>query len=232
MHAALRMVLRTDARNALRDHTIGAYALVPLIFAVLLRVGYPLLDDGLPAVADHDAIALSLFCVIAATFPAFMLSTIVLDERDQHVSDVLRVLPLAPRRVVALRMAVAAGLGCASAAVVLWGSGLGEHTLAIGFLLCALCGLTGPLALLVAVSLAGNKIEGLVLFKAIFFVAAVACAAGAVPTEMRHVLAVVPVYWTARAFDAADALTLAWTAVAAVLAHVALGALVVRFAKR
>ena len=228
MDAALRMVLRTDARNAVRDRTIGAFAVVPFIFVALLRVGYPLLEDELPAAADHRAILLSVFCVIAATFPAFMLSTIALDEKDQHLTDVMRVLPVPPQRSLALRAAVAAALGFVSAAVVLFGSGLAEQSPAAGLVRCALCGLTGPAALLAAVSLAANKIEGLALFKGIFLVAAVACGAGAAQSAWRHVLAVVPVYWTARAFEATDALTLAWTAVVSVLAHAALVAIVVR----
>lgn len=227
----MRMVVRNDVRNVVRDRTIAALAVVPLVFVVLLRVGYRLLAD-VPAAADHRAIALSAFCVIAATFPAFMLSTIMLDEKDQGLSAVLRVLPVSISRIVILRAAVVAALGFVNAAVVLFGSGLREGPVATGLLLSALCALAAPGALLVAVALAGNQIEGITLFKGIFFLVFAAAAAQAAPTDWRHVLAVVPAYWTTRAFETTDGLTLAWTAVVAVVAHAAVVVVALRRLRR
>lgn len=201
--SAMTTLLRNDARNALRDQTIGALLFVPLIFLVLLRFGFPLLRDHLPAAADYAGVALSLFCGIAATFPAFMMAFLMLDERDQNVTVVLRVLPVRLSHLVAYRAAAVTVVGAANSVLLIFGSGLNPHSVPKALLLAVLCALVAPTALLIVVSLADNKIEGLTLFKGLFFVLFLAAAAQAVDSPWSYVLGVVPPFWTYHALAGA-----------------------------
>ncbi|MFC5291227.1 hypothetical protein ACFPM7_29605 [Actinokineospora guangxiensis] len=199
-------LLRNDVRNALRDRTIGALFFVPLIFLVLLRFGFPLLREHVPAVADHGDVALSLFCGIAATFPAFMMAFLMLDERDQNVTTVMRVLPVRWSSLIASRAVAVTAVGAINCTVLVFGSGLNPHPVPQALLLALLCALVAPTALLIAVSLASTKIEGLTLFKGLFFVLFLAAAAQAVDSGWRYVLAVVPPFWTYSAVTSSSAL--------------------------
>jgi len=214
-------LLGNDARNALRDRTIGALLFVPLIFLVLLRFGFPLLRDHVPAAGDYAGTALSLFCGIAAAFPAFMMAFLMLDERDQHVVAVLRVLPMPWGRIIAYRAAAVTLVGMANSALLIFGSGLNTHSVAGALLLSALSALVAPTALLLVVSWAGNKIEGLTLFKGLFFVLFLAAAAQSVTSEWRFVLGVVPPFWTYSALAETTAFSFIGTVGISLLTHLA-----------
>jgi fluoroquinolone transport system permease protein len=212
-------LLRNDVRNALRDQTIGALFFVPLIFLVLLRFGFPLLREHVPAAADHGDVALSLFCGIAATFPAFMMAFLMLDERDQNVTAVMRVLPVRWSSLIASRAVAVTAVGAINCTVLVFGSGLNPHPVPQALLLALLCALVAPTALLIAVSLASNKIEGLTLFKGLFFVLFLAAAAQAVDSGWRYVLAIVPPFWTYSALTSSPALPFLLVVAISLAAH-------------
>nr|MDT0662021.1 ABC transporter permease [Micromonospora sp. DSM 115978] len=199
---AARAVWGNDLRNIVRDRTVGVLLVVPLIFLVLLRFGYPLAERQAPRVADHRTLMLAACCLIAGTFPAFMTSFIMLDEKDQGLFAAQRVLPVGPARLLGYRLFVVALLSLIYPLILILGSGLADRSLPTVLVLALLCALGSPVATLFVVATASNKIEGLTLFKGIFFVLVFAALGVAVPGWWTWLTALIPTYWIYVAFDA------------------------------
>lgn len=198
-----RVVWGNDLRNIVRDRTVGVLLGVPLVFLVLLRLGWPVAEGQLAEAGDYQSVVLGVFCLIAGTFPAFMTAFIMLDERDEGVLTALRVLPLSFRRLLTYRLVVVAALSLLYPVALLLGTGLHEGGWARGAALALLCSAGSTTAALAVVSLARNKIEGLTLFKGLFFVYGLAGVAVAFPGGWAWTAAVFPPYWTFTVYEAA-----------------------------
>lgn len=214
-----------DLRNLVRDRTVGALVVLPFVFLVLLRVGLPPLEGFVPALAGYRPFALALFCIIAGMVPAFMLAFLMLDEKDQDLFAVFRVLPLPRGAMASYRLAMVAALGFASSLLLVAGTGWAGRSPPALVALPALCALGAAVSLLVAVTLAANKIEGLALFKGLFFLAALALPGAATAEPWSPLFAVLPFYWTYRAFAAADPAALLAAAAVGAAFHLLVGAL-------
>ncbi|WP_030417535.1 hypothetical protein VM636_27800 [Streptomyces sp. SCSIO 75703] len=220
-----RVIWANDLRSVVRDRTVGGLLVVPLVFLVLLRAGVPLLERRWPAVGGHHAELLGLFCVIVGMFPAFMTALLMVDERDQGLVSAFRVLPLSPARFLGARLAMAGLLGLLYPLLLLSASGLGGYGAGRALVLAALCAAGGAAALLVAVSLAKNKIECLTAFKALFVLAAIGVT-GALGdfSGVNALPGVLPAYWVFGAFAAGGTgAFLSASAVAALLYGIVVG---------
>ncbi|MFF3781137.1 hypothetical protein [Streptomyces sp. NPDC001933] len=229
---AARAVWANDLRNIVRDRTVAVLLGVPLLLVAVLRFGVPLLERQVPGAADYRPAMLALFCAVSGLLPALMMSFIMLDERDQDLTTAFRVLPIAAWRFLAYRLVTVAVLGLLFALLVIRGSGLVSYSPPVVLLLGALCALGGPLGTLITVSMADNKIEGLTVFKGLFFLAAVPAASSALPGAWGRVLGVLPGYWTYRAFEIREGAGLAAVCAVSVVFHVAVTAAAARRFRR
>ncbi len=223
-----KAVLANDFRNVARDRTVGALLFVPVIFVVLLRFGLPLLEQYVPPAAEYRTVAVSVFCTIAALFPAFMLSFVMLDEKDQQLFTVYRTLPVSPGRLLSYRIGAVTLLGFIYSLVLIFGTQLLPYSPFILLLRALLCALAAPTAMLAAVAFAHNKIEGLTFFKALFFVDAAAVAGVVIPDQWAYAFGVVPAFWIHAAFAAKSAAAFAASTAIAVAFHAAVFAVVYR----
>ena len=199
---AATAVWGNDLRTIVRDRTVSVFLVVPLSFLLLLRFAYPFIERETPRAGDFASLTLAVFCLIAGAFPALMSSFIMLEEKDQGLFVALRVLPVAPVRLLASRMLGVAVVSFIYPLLLILGSGLTDRQLLLELVLALLCALGSPAAALVVVASADNTIEGLTLFKALFFVYALLAVAVAIPGWWTFLVAVVPTYWVYAAFEA------------------------------
>jgi fluoroquinolone transport system permease protein len=204
--SAATTVWANDLRNIVRDRTVGVLLVVPAIFLVLLRFGVPWLEDRWTVVGGHRVLILAVLSAMAGMFPAFMVSFIMLDERDQGLFAAFRILPVATGRLLGYRVAGVAALGLIYPALLIPGSGLGSYGFLETAVLSFLCAVGGPAALMVAVALAKNKIECLAAYKLLFLVTALG-AVGVLGDQhgWSRPSAALPSYWVFMAFDAPGA---------------------------
>jgi fluoroquinolone transport system permease protein len=217
---AERALWANDFRHIVRDRTVSVLLFVPLVLVGSLRFAVPVVERQVPIVSGYRPLVLALFCMIAALFPAFMMSFLMLDEKDQDLFAVFRVLPISPLRFLLDRLVLVAALGFLDSLILLTGTGLVAYSLPVLLCLSALCALLPAMATLIIVSLAGNKIEGLTVTKGLFPLILFPAAGALVKSSWTLVFAVLPTYWIYLAFDAPDGrtLTLACTAVVALYA--------------
>lgn len=221
-----------DLRHIVRDRTVSVLLFVPLILIGSLRFAVPMIERQVPIVSDYRPLVLALFCMIAGMFPAFMMSLLMLDEKDQDLFAVFRVLPISPRRFLLDRLVLVAVLGFLDALAIVAGSGLVAYALPVLLCLAALCALMPAAATLLIVSLAGNKIEGLTVIKGLFPLILFPAAGLVVKSSWTILFAVFPAYWIYLAFAAPDGRTLALACTCAVALHVAVIAVFYRRFRR
>jgi fluoroquinolone transport system permease protein len=229
---AVRALWANDLRNIVRDRTVSVLLPVPLIFAAFLRFGVPFLERHAPVAGGYRPVVLALFCMLAAMFPAFMMSFILLDEKDQDLFPVFRVLPISPRRFLLARLSLVAALAFVNALVILAGSGLVALSLPVQIGLASLCALIPPAATLLIVSVAGNKIEGLTLLKGLFPLILFPAVGAVVEAWWTKILAILPAYWVYLAFAAPDPAPRALAATCAAALHLLVTALFYRRFRR
>lgn len=219
-----------DLRNVLRDRTVSVLLFVPLILAAGLRFGLPAAEQQLPLLVGYRPLVLALFCLLAGSFPAFMTAFIMLDEKDEDLFSVFRVMPIAPRRFLLLRLTLVVALAFVYPLIILVGSGLAPYPPAVLAVLAALCAVMAPSLTLIVVSVATNKIEGLTLIKALFPFVLLPAAGVLVHGVWKLAFVILPAYWIYRAFAAApDAAALAAASAGALITH---GLLAVVFYRR
>lgn len=223
--SAAQTVWANDLRNIVRDRTVGVLLLVPVIFLVLLRFGYPVLERYSPQAQEYAPLVVAAFCLLSGTFPAFMTSFIMLDERDQGVLAAMQVLPVAPGRLLAYRLSVVTVLSLIYPVLLLAGTGLIDLPLWRQVILAVLCAVGSPAATLLVVAVADNKIEGLTLFKGLFFVVGLAGVAVAQSGWWSWLVALLPMYWVYAAFDAVTTAGFLAAAAVALVYHLAVIAL-------
>ena len=199
-----------DLRNAFRDKVLLILLLLPFLLFPAFRFGLPVVAEFLPLVADYFLLILGFFCILVAILPAFLLSFMMLEEKDDNVLVALRVLPLSPFAYLTSRMGFTVLLSFGFALVSMLFSGLIDiglvPSLGLAFQIC----LTGPIVTLSVVALARNKIEGLSVLKGLMFVFMVPMAVFFVDATWVHALCVFPPYWTYQAFKALDSGSLLW----------------------
>jgi fluoroquinolone transport system permease protein len=194
-------IIKTDFRNILRDPSLIMISMVPLVMLALLRWGYPALQMAWVEIEIYRHLILATFCITGAIMPGIALAFAMLDEKDQNIDNVLRILPLSYLRIVISRVAVIFIFGFVSALLFLLFSGIERYHWLILFSLSLLSALMAPVIGLATAYFASNKIEGATITKALNFLILLPLPAFLFPGSWNWFLAVFPAWWIFLAFE-------------------------------
>jgi fluoroquinolone transport system permease protein len=156
---AAKALLRNDLRKLARDPVLLTAAVVPLLLALLLRFGLPLVETA------HRPTVVAGALAISAMLGGWIVGFMLLEERAQRMISALAVTPLTRRGFVMWRLLspTAIALFGGMVVVVLGRGDSVELHRALGA--CVLMALNAPLFSLALVSVADNEVEGLALGK-------------------------------------------------------------------
>ena len=229
MSGAVAALWANDLRNVVRDRTVSVLVVVPFLFALALRYGLPSAESELPLLAAYRPLVVALFCLLASSFPGFVLAFLLLDERDEGLFPAFRVLPISPGRFLLARLALASALAVLYPLVILSAAGpVHPRPWPELLLLALLSALVAPVAVLLVVVLASNKIEGMAVIKALFPLLLLPAAGLVVEAAWAVLFGLLPSYWVYRAFTAAGPAELALSAAAGAAFHLVLAAALLR----
>ncbi|XYH98680.1 hypothetical protein ACMHYB_02650 [Sorangium sp. So ce1128] len=191
----IAVLVANDVKNVFRDKALFGMLVAPVVLVLLLRFGLPALGARFPPVAGYYRVITAFACTLMASFPAFMASFIMLDEKDEGLMRVMRVMPVSSFLFVAYRVALVAVLAVFSAAAAVLVPGLIELNLAVGLVVPLLFGLSAPMTTLLVVSFAKNKIEGVTVLKVLNLALMIPLAGFFTDSPLRYLLGVIPIYW-------------------------------------
>lgn len=192
-----------DLRLILRDGMLAFFLAMPLLLVLVVRFGVAALTAQFPIVAAyHGPIAMAAG-LQTALLAGFVSSFLFLEEKDEQVLAVLRILPITTFRFVVYRLLFAtlfAGLG---SGIVLVGGGVAYPGTALLPGLILLYGLTAPLITLIIATIAANKIEGMAYFKIVNLVLLLPLTYFFLPEWVGYAFSWIPTYWLFRLYERA-----------------------------
>jgi fluoroquinolone transport system permease protein len=203
---AIRAFGGNDLRNVLRDPVLLTFLLAPLFAVALLRLAVPFAAAYLDRRYGFDLTAyypLLLSLVLIGLPGGFgsLVGFMFLDERDDDTLNALRVTPISMTGYVGYRISAAVAASFLYVLGCVYLTGLVPASLLPNLVPAALlAGLFSPVAALMLVALADNKVEGIAISKALGVFLLGPLAAYFVGSDWQILLGALPTYWPARAF--------------------------------
>lgn len=194
-----------DFRIVFRDRILLVLFLIPVFMIGLLYFGIPNLFQAYPFLVEYHAVIVGALCIVTSISPAYVISFIMLDEKDEDLIKLIRVLPLKPLYFILYRLTFVFVFTVIASFLTILASGL--HLPVFGLIsLSLLTSLVGPIITLLIVTFAKNKIEGLTFLKAINFLCILPVLSFFTGFIGKIFLAFVPTFWIINAFDEATSL--------------------------
>ena len=194
-----------DLKSVRRDSLLAWIPAIPLIMALVLRLGVPDVTAVLQRewafdLTPYYPLLLSSFVLLTPLMAGMVVGFLLLDERDEGILVALRMTPLAPAAYLLYRLGLPLLLG--TIATVLGYPLIGLLPLPFFDLIAIafLGAFTGPLMALFLATFADNKVAGFALFKltnGLMMIPIVAFFIG-LPWEL--LIGVLPSYWPLKVF--------------------------------
>ncbi|MBN1116722.1 MAG: hypothetical protein JXA77_05940 [Bacteroidales bacterium] len=194
------VIVKSDIKNIFRDKSLAFVIFVPFIFLALLRIAPPVYEQYAPVMELYRAHILSVFCLISTALMGFVLSFILLEEKDQSLFPVFQVLPLPIGRLLLLRTLVIMIYGFLASLLLIFGTGLVDFGISKSILLALSCSLTGPSSTFIITSFARNKIEGVTFFKLLNTVLMLPVTGVFIKSKLGLLFGIFPHYWIFSSF--------------------------------
>jgi len=161
-----------DLRNIMRDRffvfAFFAYPVMLVLFSrILVHLIAPRIENVFPIAANFSLVFMFFIVMIPFIF-SFISAFLILDERDEHILTVLRVMPISRNSYLIYRMFFMSFFAFIVLLIFPLLSGLVDFTLSsyLAYIPVAiLFALFTPLAALLVASFATNKVQAFAIFK-------------------------------------------------------------------
>lgn len=195
-------LLVNDARNIVRDRLLVYTAfLIPLIIIIITRLVIPWLSENIIPLEQYYSLLFMLMVILIPMMFGFTTGFLIMDERDENLLTVLRVMPISRSAYLIYRMAFMSILSLIYILLFPVLTGLIEvefiDYLPIGLLLA----LFTPVMGLIANIVANNKVQAFAVFKLLGGVFFLPLFAFFIDSDLKYVLGVIPNFWTFIALD-------------------------------
>ncbi len=185
-----------DLRNIFRDDILKYFFLaVPLLFIIILVFAVPVLIREFPIVADYTSILISFFALEFPMIIGFVISFMMLDEKDERVFTALRVMPLSLFQFLFYRLFFSVFFTFIFVFIMLYLNGLYELTINQILISSFLFSLITPIVILMEVCFAGNKVTGFTIFKGLNFIFMIPVVSYFITAKWEFAIGVIPSYW-------------------------------------
>lgn len=180
--------------------SLSIIVLTPVLFALILHFAPPYYEKYLPVLFEYRALILAFFCILSSGLMGFILSFIILDEKDQKLVPVFMVMPYPFLKLLLLRSALILVLAFASCLLLIFTTDFIEHSLLSKLTLALACSIIAPTSTFLVTSFAKNKIEGVTYFKLFNMLLIIPVAGIFVNTPLTYIFGIIPYYWVYNGF--------------------------------
>jgi fluoroquinolone transport system permease protein len=192
-----------DAKNIRRDPLLRWLIFYPLLLAVVIRWGMPILEGHLRTRFDFDLqpyhpLLMSFVMLMTPMLAGIVIGFLLLDQRDDQTLTALRVTPLTLSGYFAYRIAVPTALSFAITVVVFPITALVLLSPLALAAASAGASLLAPLYALFLGTVANNKVQGFALTKALGILLVPPLIAYFVRWPWQLLFGLDPLYWPAK----------------------------------
>jgi fluoroquinolone transport system permease protein len=195
-------VIKNDLKLIFRDKSLYIIFIIPLFIILLCRLGIPGISALVPGLTAYCGLIITALASVAASTPSFLIGFIILDERDENVHTILKILPLPANFILKARVAFMIFIGFLFSFLILVFNSLINFNLFQLVILAVLFSLIPPILTLVIVTFATNKIEAATLYKALSLVLFLPVIAFFIQPQWQYMFGIIPFFWTFNAVHA------------------------------
>ncbi|MCI4671393.1 MAG: hypothetical protein MRZ79_24845 [Bacteroidia bacterium] len=193
-----------DFRNIFREQILTfIFTLFPLLSLVAGTWLIPMLGEAYPEVIPYYPLILTFLILQVSMGVGFVVAAFFLEEKDQHILDVLKTVPLSSTAFLTYRTSFGMLYMFGFSLLMINATNLIEVSALQSILMSILFTIPAPLISLIMSIFAQNKVEGLAIFKGIDLAMLLPSVAFALDTDWKHAFGIVPVHWTFQYVDAA-----------------------------
>ncbi len=188
-------LIKTDLKNIFRDPSLIAIFIAPIAIIGVLRFLPPLYEPFFPKVIEYRPAILGAFCLTVSALASYLLAFVMLDEKDQHLFHVFRVMPFTFPKLMLIRVLNMFLTSFILSNILIFGANLVTLNFNQIIILSCLCSLSGPANTLLVVSLSSNKIEGATYFKLLNMFIMAPITGIFILNPLKYLLGVFPFFW-------------------------------------
>jgi len=190
--------MKNDLKNIFRDKfLLYAVVVAPIMFIVLGRILFPWITDNYYSnlVFLYPAFFM-LFVIFIPMVFGFVTGFLIMDERDENILTVLRVMPISRSNYLFYRMFLMIILSFIYVLLFPWLTGLIDVSLLNYLPIAALFAVFTPVLGLLVNIIATNKIQAFAIFKTLGGVFMLPIFALGVEGWLQYIFCPIPNFWT------------------------------------
>lgn len=195
-------LIKSDLRQIFRDKTLTVFLFAPIFLILLVRYFVPYLTDLFPIIENYHSLIMMFAGIQTAIMFGFVISFIILDEKDENVLQVIRVLPISPFYFILYRLLFATSFSAMGAFLLISFSGIAYPGFTNSCLLSFQYGLTAPFITLITATYANNKVEGMAYFKGVDLILLLPILSFFMLGNLKYIFSFIPAFWTYRLYHA------------------------------
>lgn len=195
MNKIIQLTLN-DLKNITRDDILKYFFIaVPLLFILVLMLVVPVFIKQFPAIAEYSEIIVTFFSLELPLIIGFVISFLMLDEKDERVFTALRVMPVSLFQFLFYRLFFAVFFAFVFTFFMLLLNGLHRISIVEMLLNSLAFALITPILVLIEVSFASNKVTGFTVFKTLNFIFMIPVASFFIESKWITLMGLIPTYW-------------------------------------
>jgi len=199
-------ILAADYKNTRRDPILLLMLWLPLFMLLIIRYGLPVLVHQLPLLANYYQEIIAFFALLNAVFPGFILSFIILDEKDLQLIPIIKTTPVSLSGFLWVRIGFLVIYGFLSSLILVVFNGVYGIAFLKAMAISILCTLNAPILILLITTLAKNKVEGLTYLKVANIILFIPAIAMFIDTKWELFLGIFPAFWIYQYMDTSNCL--------------------------
>lgn len=195
-------LLVNDLRNILRDRLLLYTAfLIPLIIIIITRLVFPWLSEHVVPLQQFYPLLFMLVVIMIPMMFGFVIGFLIMDERDENLLTILRVMPISRNTYLIYRMTFLSMLSFLYILIFPVCTGLIEIDILDFLPIAVLLSLFTPILGLIVNIVATNKVQAFAVFKMLGGVFFLPLLAFLIDSDLKYILGVIPNFWTFMALD-------------------------------
>ena len=201
----LHILLFTDFKKIFRDSTLTMIFFVPVFIIVILRFVLSfVISKWVPEIEEYTIYFATMLSMLTAAFPSFIMSFIMLDEKDEGLFDVMKVLPFSPFAFFIYRIGFIIVFGtCFSFITMILSDAFPQKAVQLMGYSFQYGLFSASMGIFIS-TVAKNKIEGVTYFKVLSSILALPLVAFFVPEKFAYLFGIFPLHWTYQAIISGD----------------------------
>ncbi|MBN2599473.1 MAG: ABC transporter permease [Candidatus Thermoplasmatota archaeon] len=195
-------LMLNDLRNIIRDRMLLFSAfLFPIVLIILCRLILPWISENFYDLTAYYSLLFMMFAILFPMIFGFIIAFLIMDERDENLLTVLRVMPISRTNYLLYRMVLMLSLCFIFVFTFPTLSGLINISLIDYLPIAVLFSIFAPILALIVNNLANNKIQAFAIFKMLGSVFFIPLFSFFIAEDWKYILGIIPNFWTFNALE-------------------------------